>query len=161
MRSSAISVSLSVLLGLGVATLGTLSVSKSASALCVVNPMDGVWQNIDANTRSITKVEYRTHCNDTRVCDQYGNCSPVPNSIAAIRLFGACSPTACDWGWSPVYRHATAPWNYTIYNQGFARREVFVQYSNNQLTVFVRTKFTDNSGRQNYETWNYFKKVGN
>ena len=43
---------------LGLTTTGMLSLPMPAQALCAANPMDGVWQNVNPNTRSLVKVEY-------------------------------------------------------------------------------------------------------
>lgn len=140
----------------GLATTGMVSLPEPAHALCVANPMDGVWQNLNPNTRSLVRVEYRSTCHDVILCPD-GNCQPQPTHVGRIRAYGACHPTACDWGWTPVYQRPQ--WVRGSYDQGFADQWIWARIQNDQLIVVTRTHFKDNSGRANYETWDYFQKV--
>ncbi|MER3432926.1 MAG: hypothetical protein C4288_05705 [Leptolyngbya sp. ERB_1_1] len=141
---------------LGLTTTGMLSLPMPAQALCAANPMDGVWQNVNPNTRSLVKVEYRSSCHDVVLCPD-GNCQSQPTDVGRVRLYGSCHPTACDWGWTPVYQRPQ--WVRGKYDQGFADKWVWIKNQNNQLVVVTRAKFKDNSGRADYETWDYFQKV--
>lgn len=142
---------------LGVATVGTVSHPQPAQALCAANPMDGVWQNVNPNTRSLVKAEYRSSCHDVVLCPN-GVCQPQPKDVGKIRLYGSCHPTACDWGWTKV--SPRSPWVRGYYNQGFSDKWVWARMQNNQLEVVTRVKFKDNSGRADYETRDFFRKVG-
>jgi hypothetical protein len=107
----------------------------------------GTWVNQDANTRGITKVE---------VTGTPGNYQ--------IRTFGQCSPTDCDWGNSSLITYGSSvsdtTHNYgtTTYNPGFATTNLTLESSGGTLTVNSFTRFTDNSGRQNYHGKYTFRK---
>jgi hypothetical protein len=141
---------------LGLTTTGMIFSPAPAQALCVANPMDGVWQNVNPNSRSLVKAEYRSSCHDVVLCPN-GNCQAQPTDVGKIRVYGSCHPTACDWGWTPVYQRPQ--WVRGKYDQGFADKWVWAKIQNNQLVVVTRAKFKDNSGRADYETWDYFRKV--
>lgn len=141
---------------LSLTTTGIVSLPESAQALCAANPMDGVWQNVDSNTRSLVKAEYRSSCNDVVLCPD-GNCQTQPSDVGKVRLYGSCHPQACDWGWTSVYKRPQ--WVRGKYDQGFADKWVWVNIQHNQLVVVTRTKFKDNSGRADYETRDYFRKI--
>src|SRR6476619_4316075 len=58
----------------------------------------GDWRNTDPATRSITRAQVRD-CQSVTTCT--GDiCSTTHDAGWAVRLFGACAPTDCDWGWS-------------------------------------------------------------
>lgn len=103
------------------------------------NALLGAWHNADASTRSITRV----------VISRAG-------ANLAVRSFGKCSPTDCDWGAVTGYTYATsvgssAGIGYSaIYNFSFAQVITVGYLSGNNLYVFHFTRFTDNSGRSNY-----------
>ncbi|QLE58543.1 hypothetical protein [Nostoc sp. TCL26-01] len=140
----------------GLTTIAMISLPESAQAICAANPMDGVWQNVNPNTRSLVKAEYRSSCHDVILCPN-GNCQPQPTDVGKIRLYGSCHPTACDWGWTNVYQQA--PWVRGKYNQGFADKWVWARIQNNQLEVITLAQFKDNSGRADYATKDYFQKT--
>ncbi|MDF5719616.1 MAG: hypothetical protein PUP91_03805 [Rhizonema sp. PD37] len=146
------------LCALGLAASSTVWLPQPTKALCAASPMDATWQNIDSNTRSIVKVEYRTNCNDVVLCPVGEPCSQSAQDVGKIRIFGSCHPSACDWGWTPVYKKSQ--WVKGLYSQGFAQRQVWAKLQNNQLVLVIRSHFTDNSGRADYETREYFRKLG-
>jgi hypothetical protein len=155
-RLAAFTASIQVLSVLGLATTGVASWQKPSQAQCVANPMDGVWQNVNPNTRSIVRVEYRSNCNDVVLCPN-GQCPPPTQDIGKIRVFGACHPTACDWGWTPVSK--SSQWSRGHYDQGFVDRWVWARLQSGQLKVVTRSHFKDNSGRADYETQDKFRKL--
>jgi hypothetical protein len=125
--------------------------------LCSGHPVEyGNWVNADPNTNSITKAQLRD-CQSVTTCN--GDiCSITYDAGWTIRLFGKCSPTDCDWGWTPGALRLSTGQIPGTYNQGFAKRYVWAamsQYRPGQLWIAVRTDFTD-PNRADYETQNWF-----
>ncbi|MFG1604816.1 hypothetical protein [Actinoplanes sp. NPDC049265] len=125
--------------------------------LCSGHPAEyGNWVNADPNTNSITKAQLRD-CQSVTTCS--GDiCSITYDAGWTIRLFGKCSPTDCDWGWTAGRLRLSNGQIPGQYNQGFAKRYVWAamsQYRPGQLWVAVRTDFTD-PNRADYETQNWF-----
>lgn len=135
-----------------------LSTAAPSQALCAVDRMDGRWENVDPNTRGITQVNYVQRCGDQILCDTDGNCTEPAKTT--IQVFGACSPTDCDWGESVVRYHQGGAWRYSLYDQGFASRVVWMRLeSNGQLTVVEEVDYRDS--RQDRSSWYRFDKVAN
>jgi hypothetical protein len=114
-----------------------------AYALCVANPMSGRWVTTNPSTRFLTRAHVEVGC-----CDQILNgelhCSP-PDSV---RLFGKCHPTDCDWGArTGRFTNAAGTQMNMSYNQSFARRDVRISPSGENLRVRVITNFRDPSRR--------------
>jgi hypothetical protein len=109
--------------------------------------MVGTWVNVDRNTRGITKVII------TESGNQY-----------EIQAFGSCSPTDCDWGKSALTTYgenvqdATHKAGTTQFNPGFAQTLLTVKQAGNQINLDGFTRFTDNSGRQNYHNRHTLRK---
>jgi len=125
-----------------VAVFGTIFVSQPAYALCLSPKEEGDWKNVDPNTRGIVAIRVRFVCQDTPV-DGQPCCPPGPPYY--MRLWGACAPTACDWGQVGANRNGAGD-IYGFYNHGYATHEVWVAMSANQpgkLWVTVRTNFVD------------------
>jgi hypothetical protein len=124
---------------LAIATALTATVISAPAFAGPASTMVGTWVNTDSNTRGITKV----------VISQSGNSYEV-------HAFGKCSPTDCDWGKKPMTTYGdnvsdpTHKVGTAIYNPGFAETMLTLQQSGGQITVHGFTRFTDNSGRQNY-----------
>jgi hypothetical protein len=134
---------------MGVASLFVSHRAQAAPALCAVPPEEGSWVNTDPNTRSITRVQVKmVDCNDTN----------TNNPEYRVHLYGACHPSNCDWG-SVSGRRLKTGEIYAFYDQGFAKRDVFIRmskYRAGQLWVAVRTTFTD--GRSPYDSQDWFTK---
>jgi hypothetical protein len=123
---------------------------------CIDPEEDGSWRNADPNTRSITRAQLRFQCQD-----QILNGEPYPPGAPwYIHLWGACTPSDCDWGEVPAQsvtvgtRHMIKG----IYQQGFAKRYVYADmslYRAGQLWIWIWTDFTDAS-RPDYESQNWF-----
>jgi len=136
--------------------LTIFSFPRPAQALCVSEPMAGVWENADPNTRGITVVNYIWECNDVRVCPVGGPCPTPPQT--RIRVFGSCHPRDCDWGESVIKFHSGGTWRYARYDQGFAERIVWLKMeSNGQLTVVEDVDYRDS--RTDRVTWYRFNKA--
>lgn len=76
-----------------------------------------------------------------------------------MHLFGACSPSDCDWGEVGAQRLNSGQ-IYGFYDQGFAKRYVYArmsQYRPGQLWVFTRTDFVD-PNRPDYDSQNWFTR---
>jgi hypothetical protein len=137
------------------------AIDTAAYAVCAVSPLAGSWLNADPASRSIKRVDYVQFCNDTVgiPCDENGCYPPPPPPAGEIRLFGSCSPTNCDWGFTNVAN--SAPWVRGNYDQGFAQREVLARHvaATGRLELITRTRFVDGSGRPNREDREFFRRA--
>ncbi len=124
-----------------------LAMPVLAWAQCIQPPEEGTWINTDPNTRSIPRIQLRFVCQD-----QILNGQPYPPGPPwYVHVWGACSPTNCDWGEVGAQRLGTGH-IFATYNQGFARRYVYAKmsiYRPGQLWVYIWTDFTD-PGRADY-----------
>ena len=109
----------------------------------------GLWANADAGTDGIVRMQITT-----------GVHGP------GIRVFGACTPSACDWGivglttYGNSVTDADHKYGTAVYNHGFASRLVTLQLiDSSTLVAHTYTQFQDGSGRQNYHSRAVFKKV--
>ncbi len=127
---------------LAVAVINIPAFAGSAST------MVGTWVNVDRNTRGITKVII------TESVNQY-----------EVQAFGSCSPTDCDWGKSALTTYgdnvqdATHKAGTAQFNPGFAQTLLTVKQAGNQINLDGFTRFTDNSGRQNYHNRHTLRKA--
>lgn len=131
-----------------------LAIPQQAHALCIHPKEAGNWVNTDPNTRSITRVEVQFICHDVIL-----NGTP-PGPSYYVHLYGKCHPTDCDWGKVSATRLSSGNL-YAFYDQGFAKRHVYLkmsQYRAGQLWVAIKTDFTD-PNRADYESQDWFKKV--
>lgn len=129
-----------------------VATAQSAHAVCA-DTLGGSWHNIDANTRSVTKVTIAmTSCADTVVCDLSGICTSG-KTVYSIRTFGKCSPTDCDWGTRQMTSQPGG-WQRAVYRYNWATKFVWVRpyvyYGRTYLRVWVYTDFTDADGRTDY-----------
>jgi hypothetical protein len=73
-----------------------------------------------------------------------------------VHVWGACSPTPCDWGLAPLQIFGgtvSAPsgaWGNATFKNGFSVTYVVLAYQGGSLMVRTFTHFTDNSGRSSY-----------
>lgn len=122
----------------------TFTTVTPASALCIAQPMEGSWQNINANTRSMTRVVVRHECGDTG--------GP---SYWAMRPYGKCHPTDCDWGYKRAYP-MSGGWQRATYTHSWSTKYVWVKtytFSGKlYLRVYTWTDFTTADGRTDYST---------
>lgn len=128
-----------------------------ASASCIVPPEDGRWQNVDPNTRSLTRVDLRFVCQDVILNGQ----PHPPGPPWYMHLWGKCHPSDCNWGEVGATRLPSGH-VYATYDQGFAKRYVYARMSvvfPGRLWVWTWTDFTDPS-RPDYSSSNYFERVG-
>jgi hypothetical protein len=113
----------------------------------------GSWKNVNGSTSSLKGIK-------------------ISGTVASpvIQAFGACSPTACDWGQvrgttygatisSTVGRSVLAPYVF-----GFKKSQLSISYGRNAkdveiLVVGEYNEFTDGSGRSNYSMTETFVRA--
>jgi len=107
--------------------------------------LDGDWRNVDPKTRSIVEIIIE------------GN---------VIHPYGACHPNACDMGMISAQSFASNVQSSDISklvakkNQGFNRIEISLSLEpDGRLRAEKLTHFTDQSGRADYSTVDYFTNV--
>ncbi|MGZ3769147.1 MAG: hypothetical protein ACXVCP_06700 [Bdellovibrio sp.] len=118
----------------------------SSHALATTSDFIGTWVNINPSTKGIVRI--------------------VIDSSYNIRLFGACTPTPCDYGSVPMitYGSSVSDTNHTAGTAKFSFSFKMVEavvYRNtpNMLILADFNQFTDNSGRQNYWMNERFRKA--
>jgi hypothetical protein len=78
-----------------------------------------------------------------------------------MRLYGKCSPTNCDRGWTRAQQRRASGNIPGFYDQGFAKRYVDAQmskYRPGRLRVSVRTDFVD-PGRADHQSQDRFVRA--
>ncbi len=115
-----------------------------AQAPTAINDLNGTWVNVDANTRGLVQIEI------------HGN---------KIHPYGACHPDPCDWGVLKAKSFAasvdsSAPTSLLAkQTTSFSHVEITLSLERDgRLRAEVFTHFTDNSGRADYRTVNYFTR---
>jgi hypothetical protein len=145
------------LMALGLTVVEMVINAKPAFALCAASKLQGNWHNIDANTKSMSRLEVSFTCNDQRVCDEHGNCTG-PDIYHSMRPWGKCETADCDWG---VRRAANTGdgWIVATYDFGFKTSYVSLKTYEadgvTRLRVKVVNDFTPADGRPDYtsEEW--------
>lgn len=117
----------------------------------------GNWENVDPNTSGVTKLTINKF-------QLFGA------TIITLRAFGQCVPTDCDWGTVTATAYApsvssnldnTARALTATYNPGFAVKQVVIRpLTGERLQADIYTRFTDGSGRTNYNATYIFKREG-
>ena len=137
--------------------------STPAHALCITPPLTdqhGSWRNLDASTRSVTRVVVQNRCDDLRLCDENGVCTS--NGGYFVRVFGKCHPTDCAWGEVKATRRADG-WILATYAHSWATKYVWLKtYTVGglvRLRVYVHTDFTAADGRTDYTTDEWFVRI--
>jgi hypothetical protein len=141
---------------LGIAALFVLLVAQS-NAFAQINQFVGTWENVNAATPGVTKLKI-THF------ELFGA------QFVRVQAFGQCVPTDCDWGtvFATAYApsvgsdlETTARALTAQFNPGFAVRIVTIRpISGGRLQADIYTRFTDGSGRTNYNATYIFKREG-
>ncbi len=142
-----------------------MSLSHSGLAQCVAPFEQGSWSNIDPATRGITKIEVSFSCNDQVLCgvDANGNVTcTTPGAPYHLHLWGKCSPSDCDWGTVDGNDHwvGSTKWVYSYYDQGFAKRYVYIKPSQlhpGDLFLWMYTHFSD-PNRSDYVFTGWYHK---
>ena len=138
-----------VLIALFAVGMGLVANQASASS----RAYNGVWVNMDRNTKGITRMVIRAR-----------------GARAIAATWGKCHPRDCSWGRARGVAYgpniATSPHRSTraivfTYNQSHARTMLLVQrMGHGRLRVTVFTTFTDGSRRQPYTQTYYLRKAG-
>jgi hypothetical protein len=132
------------------ALAAALTVPASAAGLA---SFIGTWVNTNPATRGIVKI----------VITQ----PAMPGAPLSVNVYGACVPTACNWGSQPAVAYApsvssnlpTEANALTVdFNPGFAVNMLTIMQDGPYLRVTDFTRFTDNSHRTNYDQTETFKK---
>lgn len=131
-----------------------ITAAAPAEALCAESDLDGHWENIDSDTRSITQVDIAT-CQPKTVCDDDGVCRTTHGAATYMNPYGACSPTDCDWGREEA-EHKHDGWIRTVHDFGFKTSYVWAKTyefsGRTYLRVWTYNDFTDADGRDDYTT---------
>lgn len=99
----------------------------------------GVWQNVDKNTGSWTFIEVTKQ-----------------SKVVIAHFWGSCEPTDCDAGiTSGIYEGNPVS---LAKDQSFATYKFTLRLEEGVLHVTTFTHFTDNSGRKDKVTEDYFRK---
>lgn len=122
----------------------------SAPAAADVSHLLGTWVNRDSHTRSITRVIV-TRAGANRV---------------RVRAFGQCHPADCDWGRVTAHSYFASVGSNRVravmarFNPGFARTTVILSDAPGaRLRYQVLTHFTDSSGRHDYASNGWLRRV--
>ena len=100
-----------------------------------LDQLEGVWKNVDANTRGITKIKIN-----------------VDGANVKSRAWASCSSSECDWGWvsgQPLTANVndaptTANSILSVWNSSIAKRSAVMTRVDNMLTLQVTTVYNDN-----------------
>jgi hypothetical protein len=133
------------------AAMAAAALIRPASA--TIGQLLGDWKNVNPNTRDIVRI---------MITDVGG--------AVEVHIWGACSPTPCDWGvvraipYAPNVSEplpADAQYLEADYPQSFAQKKVIIGPApglGGELRAISLTRFTDNSGRSNDANTDLFKK---
>jgi hypothetical protein len=82
-----------------------------------------------------------------------------------VHPYGACHPTACDWGWIAAQGFASKVENHDIFSllastdEGFAKVVMTISLDpDGRLRVQVYSHYTDHSGRSDASHVDYFTR---
>ncbi|MBF9033788.1 hypothetical protein HKCCE2091_06005 [Rhodobacterales bacterium HKCCE2091] len=117
-------------------TLGLAAFAANGAAAFCTPPAiaGGTYENVDTMTGGVTRAEFDFVCEAEYIGDPgerniFSSDSPrVANAEVAhygVRLYGACSPSDCDWGTVRGERDGAGRIQ-AYYNHGFASRTVRV-----------------------------------
>lgn len=108
----------------------------------------GEWRNVDGNTRGLTRLI-------------------VSANPAAVRAWGSCHPSDCDWGSAPAvpFRQSVdggaAAALQAVFKTAFSETTLIVTPTGPGLIgVETLTHFTDKSGRADYSQREQFRRFG-
>lgn len=156
-----------VLIGIIVAFIAAAAIialnPPQVQAQCDGDALHQTWLNVDPNTRSIRRIELNYPCNDYRAVPVGGLPQKQTNQyfVATVRVYGSCHPRDCDWGYLELYDAAGPEGNrshlYAHHDSGFAQRRLDLYLeSETRVKLVIQTRFTDNSGRADYTSVDYF-----
>jgi len=138
------------------ALLGSSLPMGHARASCLEPQEVGEWINVEPDTRSVVSIDLRFICQDHIL-----NGAPYPPGPEwYVHAVGRCEPVDCDWHEVSAQRLATTH-IYAVFEQGAARRYVYLRLSQSQpdlLWAWVYTDFKDPT-RTNYGVYDWFRRV--
>jgi hypothetical protein len=137
------------LLGLGLCAAAVGTLATAAPAHATPAQFVGTWLNVDPGTRGIVRLKITAGVHGL-----------------GVEAFGACVPTACDWGLAglttygnnvsdPDHKFGTAAYSFDFKQTAMT----FQLLDPNTLVVDDYNMFTDGSGRENYHSREVFKKL--
>jgi len=122
-------------------TVAVLLVFSSVS-LAGLNDFEGTWKNVSTRTRGITKLVIS-----------------VKGRTATVHAWGKCRPKDCDWG-TVRGRHYKNNSLRAVYRTKIATRSLILTFKGkNSLKAFVKTHYTDKSGRKDRRNTYTFKRA--
>ena len=119
----------------------------AAPAIVSAAPLIGTWKNVNPSTRDIVQVVIA-----------------ASGSGISVTLYGACSPTPCNWGtvagtpYAASVSSSPAVAFSAQYGLSFAQVVVVGHHNGKHLTIQTFTNFTDGSGRSNMYTTDQLAK---
>jgi hypothetical protein len=111
-------------------------------------PLVGTWMNTNDGTRGIIRVAVS-----------------LKEGGVAVRAFGACEPSPCDWGESYAEVFASEPDSIegnafnALYDFGFMETRLQAHIRQGLLVVAKFDRFKDDSGRANYFSKEFFFRM--
>ncbi len=136
--------------------LGSSLPVSQARAACLEPREVGQWTNVTPDTKSVVSIDLRFICQDHIL-----NGEPYPPGPEwYVHAVGRCEPVDCDWHEVSAQRLATTH-IYAVFEQGAARRYVYLRLSQSQpdlLWAWVYTDFKDPT-RSNYGVYAWFRRV--
>jgi hypothetical protein len=100
-----------------------------------LDKLEGVWKNVDPNTRGITKLKIN-----------------VDGASVKAKAWGSCSPTDCAWAWTsaqPLTASVSDPATsansiLAVWDSSIAKRSAIMTRNGSMLTVQISTVYKDN-----------------
>ncbi len=133
------------------ALTGLLLGLVSSAAFAALSDFNGSWQNVNANTSGITRLQIA-----------------VGRTGLTIHAWGQCHPRDCDWGSVPGHAYAatvsqslpaSARAASAVFASNFSQTTLLLHPERgNRLRAEVYTRFTDRSGRSNYTFTEHFAR---
>ena len=117
---------------------------SSSPTAPLVNPTAafvGMWQNVDAQTRSIPQIQIS-----------------VQGNQVIVHTWGACFPTYCDFGQTTAQSSSSGTLSVT-WQLGFEIDTQSLTISGGQLHSALHTHFVDGSGRSDSDAVDVFNKA--
>jgi hypothetical protein len=121
--------------------------TSAPAAVVSPTPLVGTWNNINKATNDIVKVVIT-----------------AKGSAISVDVFGACTPTPCNWGavagaaYAANVSSAPAVAFSAQFTFSFAKASVVGHLQGSQLLIESFTEFTDGSGRSNLYTMDTMAK---
>jgi hypothetical protein len=133
------------LLASAILAIATAGGAGGAQALCAEpnGPDTGTYVNVDPDTRSITRMEIGFRCGaTTRRRGETTTRRFGADPHWTVRLWGACSPSDCDWGRTRAEMRQRGSHLAAHYDQGFAERRVRIEPAGgSRLRLVVRSSY--------------------